>query len=447
MFTILAKSSSKSNTTSNFLLSQSQLYLSSLQTSLSSLIDKRLNRTFYDVFMVIMLFRNSKMGLLLSELGGYICGFEHSPAGTKRISNLLRSKKWDSGVIDDFLFEKAKTRISELIEKEIRPLLLWDDSRIEKPESWFLEGLCSVDSSKGKRLMKIKKGFYKPPTNRLCVPGFHWTGIMLSGLGQIPSVCQMSWWTTRGKYKELASNIMFRMLKKLNQSLQKGILHVLDRAYASAWTIEWMLYFEQDFLVRWKKNILLIHPQKGVKQTHQIARSLKASAKKLVFDTQRKIAKHITIAYCSVTHPEFMQKQLYLIVVRDKKGHQSPMYLLTNCPVLDNKQAWEMVHSYMHRWNIEQSFRVGKTELGLESPRLWFWENRLKLMGIVTLVYDFLLSLLRNWSSFIPFLFKKWCHRTGNRYRIATIPIYRLRLAISNCLYFALNFALSQNSG
>lgn len=136
MFTILAKSSSKSNTTSNFLLSQSQLYLSSLQTSLSSLIDKRLNRTFYDVFMVIMLFRNSKMGLLLSELGGYICGFDHAPAGTKRISNLLRSKKWDSGVIDNFLFEKAKARIKSLIEKGVRPLLLWDDSRIEKPESW-----------------------------------------------------------------------------------------------------------------------------------------------------------------------------------------------------------------------------------------------------------------------------------------------------------------------
>ena len=31
-----------------------------------------------------------------------------------------------------------------------------------------------------------------------------------------------------------------------------------------------------------------------------------------------------------------------------------------------------MCHSYMHRWNIEQAFRVGKAELGMESPRLWF---------------------------------------------------------------------------
>ncbi|GAB3518298.1 hypothetical protein GCM10027442_38570 [Emticicia fontis] len=384
------------------------------------------------------------MGLLLSELGGYICGFAHAPAGTKRISNLLRSKKWASKLIDNFLFAKAKERIKALQSEGLRPLLLWDDSRIEKPESWFAEGLCSVESSKGKRLMKVKTGFYHPPASRICVPGFHWTAVLVSALGEIPSVCQMSWWTSRGKYKEYASNIMFRMLRKLNESLIVRTLHVLDRGYACAWTIEWMTHFQQDFLVRWKRNILLIHPQKGTKQTCQLARSLKTTTKKLVVDNQRKIVKHVCLAFCEVAHPDFPQLPLYLIVVRDKKGSQSPMYLLTCCPVLSNTDAWQMLHSYMHRWNIEQAFRVGKAELGLESPRLWFWENRLKLMAIVTLVYDFLLSMLRNWSSFIPILLKNWCHRTGNRYRLASIPIYRLRLAISNCL---LNLAITQNSG
>lgn len=447
MFTIITKSSNSNNRTGEFLLQKSATYLQSFLNDLDSQIDKRLSRTFFDLFMVIILFRNQKMGLLLSELGGYICGFAHAPAGTKRISNLLRSKKWDSKLIDDFLFGKALQRIKALQEKGLRPLLLWDDSRIEKPESWFAEGLCSVDSSKGKRLMKIKKGFYRPPASRICVPGFHWTAILVSALGETPSVCQMSWWTSRGKYKEWASNIMFRMLKKLNKLLSRRVLHVLDRGYASAWTIEWMSHFEQDFLVRWKKNILLIHPQKGTKQTHQIARYLKTSAKKLVFDNQRKIIKHICIAFCEVMHPEFPQTPLYLIVVRDKKAQQAPMYLLTSCIVLSDSDAWQMLHSYMHRWNIEQAFRFGKSELGLESPRLWFWENRLKLMAIVTLVYDFLLSLIRNWSSFIPILLKNWCHRTGNRYRNASIPIYRVRLAISNCLSALLCSALIQNSG
>ena len=30
----------------------------------------------------------------------------------------------------------------------------------------------------------------------------------------------------------------------------------------------------------------------------------------------------------------------------------------------------------------------------MESPRLWFWENRLKLLLMVSLLYSFLLSLL-----------------------------------------------------
>ena len=92
---------------------------------------------------------------------------------------------------------------------------------------------------------------------------------------------------------------------------------------------------------------------------------------------------------------------------------------------------------------IEQAFRFGKSELAMESPRLWFWENRLKLLAIVSLVYDFLLQLLRGWRSWVnPFL-KHWCHRTGERYRSASIPLYRLRLAIHWCLFFF----LAQNSG
>ena len=136
MFTILSKTANKNNQSGDFLLQKSSQYLSSLQINLDKVIDKRLSRTFYDVFMVIIMFRNSKMGLLLSELGGYVCGFAHAPAGTKRISNLLRSKKWESSIIDEFLFEKAKRRIRELSDRGLRPLLLWDDSRIEKPESW-----------------------------------------------------------------------------------------------------------------------------------------------------------------------------------------------------------------------------------------------------------------------------------------------------------------------
>ena len=95
----------KTQTGGQFLLSQIDSYTSSLRSKLSSQIDLRLVRTFFDLFLAILINRNPSMGLLLSELGGYICGFAHAPAGTKRISNLLRSKKWLASLIHDHFFD------------------------------------------------------------------------------------------------------------------------------------------------------------------------------------------------------------------------------------------------------------------------------------------------------------------------------------------------------
>lgn len=426
-----------------FLLTQSGVYLRLLQSRLDSLIDVRLSRTFFDLFLAILTFRNRAMGLLLSELGGYICGFDHAPAGTKRISNLLRCKGWASTLIDDFLFERAKTRISELQSAGKRPLLLWDDSRLEKPESWFCEGLCSVESSKGKRLTKVKRGFYRPPVSRICVPGFQWTAILLSSLGGIPSVCQMSWWTTRGKFQEQPTNIIYRMLRNIHQQVGRAAVHVFDRGYARQEMLEWLLHFAQDFIIRWKKNHLLGNSKGEKKKTHLLARSYKAQNSRLVWDKERKKCKRITIAWAPVLHPELPDNQLYMVIVRDKHHYNGPMYLLSSLPIHSPAQAWEICFSYIHRWNIEQSFRFGKSELAMESPRLWFWENRLKMLAVVTLVFDFLLRMLQNWPGWVRQFLRNWGHRTGNRHRNASMPIYRLRAAIAMCMA---NY-VAQNSG
>lgn len=426
-----------------FLLKKSDQYLKDLLVTLDSKIDSRLVGTFFNLFMVIQTFRNRPMGLVLSELGAYICGPSHAPAGTKRISNLLRSKKWTSKIVDNFLFNRTKKRVNEIQEKGKKVLFIWDDSRIEKPESWLVEGLCSVWSSKAKRLTKIKRGFYFPPIRQIFVPGIKWTGIIVSAIGEVPSLCQMSWWTTRGKFKDWGSNIMYRMLKKCKTNFDSMAVHVLDRGYASEKIIGWMLDFEQHFILRWKKNHNLIHENGKIKKTHLVARSYKGISSKLVGDKERKKMKRITIAFAPVCHPEYPDNQLFMIIIRDKNNHNAPIYILTSLEINTVKDAWEICFSYIHRWNIEQTFRFLKSELAMESPRLWSFENRLKLMAIVALVYDFLISLIRNWSSWVQPFFRNWCHRTGNRYRNASIPIYRLRAAVSLCLIFC----LVQNSG
>ena len=428
---------------SKFLLGKVELYTRQIRQELDAQIDKRLVDTFLDLFSIIMMFRNRAMGLLLTELGGFLCGFAHAPAGTKRISNLLRSKKWFSELIDNHLFMRTKDRIEQLLREGRRPLLLWDDSRLEKNESWVSEGLCSVFSSKAQRLTRIRPGFYNPPSGRICVPGFQWTGVFLSHLGGVPSVCQMTWWTTRGKFKEDPDNIIYRLLKKLHQHIGQAVVHVLDRGYANEKMLRYLLSFHQAFIIRWKQNHLLNHAEKGCKKTHLLARSFKGRASKIVRDKVRQKDKRISIDWTAVNHPYFPDNQLFLIIVRDKRNYNSPMYLITSLPIVKQRQAWEVLFSYMHRWEAEQGFRFLKSEMGLESPRLWFWNNRMKLMAIVVLVYDFLLSVLRNWKSWVPVFLSEWAHRTGKRYRNASIPLYRLRMAIANCL----SFYWAQNSG
>ncbi|MCB0630918.1 MAG: transposase [Lewinella sp.] len=426
----------------SFLLHQVGRYTDPLLEALDAQIDKRLVDTFFNLFVTILMFRNRAMGLLLTELGGYICGFDRAPAGTKRISNLLRSKKWSASLIDDYFFRRTVDRIAQLREQGKRALMLWDDSRVEKHESWMAEGLCSVFSSKGQRLTRIRRGFFTPPKGRICVPGFQWTGVFLSHLGGVPSVCQMSWWTTRGKFKEDPDNIIYRLLRKIHQYIG-SVVHVLDRGYANEKMLRYLFHFKQDFIIRWKKNHLLNHHDKGCKKTHLLARSFRGRKSKIVRDKARDKNKHVTIDWAAVNHPEYPDNQLYLIIVRDKRNYNGPMYIITSLPIENAAQAWEVLFSYMHRWEAEQGFRFLKSEMGLECPRLWFWDNRMKLMAIVALVYDFILRTLRNWKSWVQLFFRNWCHRTGKRYREASIPLYRLRMAISNCLFTM----WAQNSG
>lgn len=409
-------------------------YTSALRLELDRVLDRRLVDTFFNLAAIILMFRERRMGLLLSELGAYLCGPAKAPAGTKRISNLLRSQKWTSSLIDDYFFTQTIEGVARLTQAGKRALLLWDDSRVEKHESWLCEGLCSVWSSKAKRLTRMRRGYYRPPKERICVPGFKWSAVFLSALGQPPRVAQMTWWTTRGKYKEDPDNITWRLLRRIAQHIPYPVLHVFDRGYASEKMIRYLLHFQQDFLIRWKKNVYL-HYQGQRLRIDQISRKTKAQFCRTIYDKERKKTRRISIGWTQVAHPEHEHKTLTLIVVRNIKHAGGPMYLLTSLNVQTATMAWEMVRTYAHRWEAEQGFRFLKSELGIESPRLWFWDNRLKLMGIVTVVYDFLLQTLQLQRQWVMELFRQWCHRTGERYRNASVPLYRMRMAISACLF------------
>ncbi len=149
-----------------------------------------------------------------------------------------------------------------------------------------------------------------------------------------------------------------------------------------------------------------------------------------MWDAKQRRYRSTGVVAAPVRHPLY-PGPLWLVVSRPGKGRE-PWYLLTNEPVFTAKDAWRIVFAYARRWQIEMSFRYGKSELAMESPRLWKWENRLKLLLMATLVYAFLLSLLDPSQELLrQWLLRWWCHRNGKRNRDASVPLYRLRSAIS----------------
>jgi hypothetical protein len=148
-----------------FFTAQLQAFLSSLLVFLDQRLDKRLVNTFAGLCTSIIRLRNHSTGLYLSELGSYLLSGAQAPAGTKRISNLLRSSKWQEQHLVNYFALQAQCYCQQLqLLKKDLALLLWDESVQEKAESLESEGLCAVRSSKAQRLLRIKKGYYAPPS-------------------------------------------------------------------------------------------------------------------------------------------------------------------------------------------------------------------------------------------------------------------------------------------
>lgn len=149
----------------------------------------------------------------------------------------------------------------------------------------------------------------------------------------------------------------------------------------------------------------------------------------------------------NVTHPKHA-RPVWIVVTRLGKGRE-PWYLLTSDRIETAEAARQVVFAYARRWQIEMAWRYGKSELAMESPRVWTWERRQRLLLMVTLAYAFLLSLLDpGLLDLREQLLRRWCHRTGTRCRTTTTPLYRLRSALSRLWLVHLNdHEPPQNSG
>lgn len=399
-------------------------------SKLNKQLDRRLVSTFLGLVMAIVMHRHRDHGLLLSELGGYLLGAEHCCAGTKRISTLIHSESWGAGSIETFLWQQGAQRVEEIWGQGERPLVIWDESVLEKPESLQAEGLCAVRSSKAVRLKRIKPGFFNPPGGRpIFVPGFHWLKILVIGRTGAPTLAHMRWWTTRGKEQSKKRDEEKLVLSYIDRIWGKEVLHVWDRGFAgNPWLTQAFLHGAR-FVLRWPKNYMLVDENGQLRKPGEISKGKRSWEHRYLWDARRRCKRKTGIIAFPVSDPTHNQP-LWLVIVR-RKG-QSPWYLLTNEPAYSPQLAWQIALTYARRWQVEMAIRYNKSELAFESPRLLKWQHRHKLLLITALAYAFLLSLLTPvLASLRSWLLRTFCHRTGKRSRETPAPLYRLRIALS----------------
>ena len=423
-------------------------FLAPLLARLDEQLDSRLVRTLAATVEVLLQNRYHGSGLLLSELGAYLMSPEQAAAGTKRLSNLLRSKRWSAEWLGDYLWEHAQETLSDWIARQRDPLAIWDESVWEKPESIALEGLGSVVSAKAKRLKRIRPGYYNPPVGPpVVVPGLNWLGLLLSGTGSPPVLAATRWWTNRGARAEEKRDVELSLLERCSAAWGKAVLHVFDRGFAGAPWLEALARSEVRFIMRWKKGNHLQDLLGNEAPAWMLVRGKKTRQTRMVTDHKGQRSRRGVLAV-PVWHHAY-PGQLWLVISRRGKGHE-PWYLLTNEPADTPAAMWKIVFAYARRWQIEMAWRFGKTELAMQSPRLWSWDNRLKLLLIVSLVYAFLLSLLDPLLKPLrDILLQRFCNRTGTRSRVSPTPLYRVRIALSHLWLCTTSpyMALRQNSG
>jgi hypothetical protein len=405
-------------------------FLAPLLARLDEQLDSRLVRTLGATVEVLLQNRYRSTGLLLSELGAFLTSPEHAPAGTKRLSNLLRSKRWSADLLSEYLWQHAQQQLSDWICRQRDPLAIWDESVWEKPESIALEGLGSVVSAKAKRLKRIRKGYYNPPGGPpVIVPGLNWLGLLLVGVGGPPVLAAMRWWTNRGERAEEKRDVEFSLLEKCATAWGRAVLHIFDRGFAGAPWLEVLARSDVRFVMRWPKRYVLQDLLGRARPAWMLVKGKKTRQSRTVFDARNRQWSLRGVLAIPVRHWAY-PGPLWLVVSRRGKGHE-PWYLLTN-ELADTPAAmWKVVFAYARRWQIEMAWRFGKTELAMQSPRLWSWDNRLKLLLIVSLAYAFLLSLLDPLlKQFRDTLLQRFCPRTGKRSRDSPTPLYRIRIAL-----------------
>lgn len=404
-------------------------YVKELEQSFLERLDIRYVRTFMLILVAILQHRHPEKALVMSELGSFIIGPKQTGAGVKRIANFLACKLWNHQIVENFLLARADEYVDGAIDTGEDCFAAWDESVLEKPESSRLENLSPVRSSRAARL-KCKPAFGgSPPGKPAFVAGMPWGGVILVRKGLAPVMALSRWWSTRAEEPTTAVCQMTLMFSECALRWGRHVVHLCDRGFGNAGWLARFAFFDLRFIVRWRADYKLVTSDGQHLKAGQIAARVRTQERQRLWDSRANCYKIVGVAVVRVYH-ESCPGPLYMVICRGWSS--AAWYLLTNEPVASPEECWRIVWAYTRRWEIEQSWRFCKDELGIESVRIHNWENRLKLLSMALLVYAFMLTLLKvKYNGLVEWLLNNFCPRKGAWQGEVAKPLYRLRIAIS----------------
>ena len=204
------------------------------------------------------------------------------------------------------------------------------------------------------------------------MPGLRWVGLLLCAMRAHPQVAGFEWWSSRGKYCSKRGAILLRLLQWAREQFSTAVLHIFDRGFAGSPCIGTLLNKQDRFLLRWPSAYKLLDEKGRLKRASLFSVGRKATSSRQVREMNRKSTLRRSLLWMPCLHKNYPDNRLTLIICRPGKKGRQPWYLLTNEPVAGDADAWKLVHAYARRWQVEQSFRFSKSELAMESCRLWF---------------------------------------------------------------------------
>jgi len=289
--------------------------------------------------------------------------------------------------------------------------------------------MCSVKSSKAARRKKTRKGSFNQPGGKpIVVLGYEWTACVVVGKQGKPSLAMMDFWSRKGPEATTARKEEEKMLAKVARKWGKDVLHVFDRGYAGGPWLEMMWRYDVQFLIRWKKGHHFCDENGEEKSLGQIGPQKRSWGHRMIRDGRKREERKTGVVAVRVRHASY-QGDLWVVIVR--RGGE-PWYVVTNRCIETEEQAWELYRAYCRRWQVETVFRYGKSELAIETIRVWKKEKRSKLFHMVSFVHSFLLHLLdEEFTELVEWILCEYCHRRGKKQKEAKVPLYRLRWALS----------------